>query len=908
MALRLAAILVLLPGLLLMGAQTPAADEQLKLAEKLYTEHGPHAALPEYERVLALYRQTSDRRGEAIVLGLIGNCYKHLAEYPKALDYLQRALTIKQSMGDRLEEGKTHNHLGLVYWEMTNFAEATARFTRATALARETGNRQLEATVLNNLGLVLDEQGKYPQSIEHYRRALDLERATNHLSGESSTLGNIGGWHLLLGRYREALHYYQKALPISERLKDKWSMSVDLGNMALCQLGLGDVSESLRTFDRALTLAREAGLAKEQADWHKGKGEALARLGRYNPALEEYQLAAGAYRRAGQKRELIEALQDHGDLHLLLGDALSAEREFRHTLALARAIGHPRGVTGSLVALGDIEWRRKRYPQAATLYQEALAMARKADDRGQMALSLVRISATRNNQGLHGEAIEQARDALEIARASGARLLEAQVLLAVGEAERSRGRFEEALDQYSSGAGIARETGEVEFQWRLDYGQGQALESLGRYRDAVAAYRRAAETIESVRSQLREERFRAGYIEDKSQVYAALVRLLLKMGRPGEAFFFAEKLHARSYSDLLARSAPRRRSEKEIELRGKIRGLQRAIEEESGRPLSEQRATKAEAYSGELAVAEREYHNLLDELRSEDPRFAAARAVAVSSAGDLQRLLPEDAALIEYVVVEDGVAVFVLTSRFLEAIQAPVRSVDLRAKAELLRDLIARQDSDEWRNPAASLARSLIEPIERKGWLEGIRRLYIVPHGILHYIPFAALPLRNSGGKHLLISKFDLTYLPAAAALTGRTGAAQSGGTLLAMAPGRAGLPFAAEEARSIVRLFPAPSRVLAGLQATEASFKTSAGDFRLLHLATHGRFNKMNPLFSALELEPDRREDGHLEVHEIMDLRLNADLVTLSACDTALGSGYFSEIPPGDDFVGLTRAFLHAG
>jgi CHAT domain-containing protein len=97
-------------------------------------------------------------------------------------------------------------------------------------------------------------------------------------------------------------------------------------------------------------------------------------------------------------------------------------------------------------------------------------------------------------------------------------------------------------------------------------------------------------------------------------------------------------------------------------------------------------------------------------------------------------------------------------------------------------------------------------------------------------------------------------------------------------------------------------------MRATESSFKTSAGDYQLLHLATHGRFNKVNPLLSALELEPDQREDGRLEVHEIMDLRLNADLVTLSACDTALGSGYFSEIPPGDDFVGLTRAFLHAG
>jgi len=81
-----------------------------------------------------------------------------------------------------------------------------------------------------------------------------------------------------------------------------------------------------------------------------------------------------------------------------------------------------------------------------------------------------------------------------------------------------------------------------------------------------------------------------------------------------------------------------------------------------------------------------------------------------------------------------------------------------------------------------------------------------------------------------------------------------------------------------------------------------------VVHLATHGYFNKLNPLFSGVELEAGSGEDGRLEVHEILGLQMSADLVTLSACQTALGSGYFSEAPPGDDLVGLTRAFLFAG
>ena len=121
-------------------------------------------------------------------------------------------------------------------------------------------------------------------------------------------------------------------------------------------------------------------------------------------------------------------------------------------------------------------------------------------------------------------------------------------------------------------------------------------------------------------------------------------------------------------------------------------------------------------------------------------------------------------------------------------------------------------------------------------------------------------------------------------------------------------LRYAPEEARSIDALFKPNSRLMIGVGATESSFKKLAGDFRVLHLATHGTFNKLNPLLSGLELEADGANDGLLQVHEVLGLHLAADLVTLSACDTALGSGYFAEVPAGDEFVGMTRAFLAAG
>ena len=118
-------------------------------------------------------------------------------------------------------------------------------------------------------------------------------------------------------------------------------------------------------------------------------------------------------------------------------------------------------------------------------------------------------------------------------------------------------------------------------------------------------------------------------------------------------------------------------------------------------------------------------------------------------------------------------------------------------------------------------------------------------------------------------------------------------------------MQFARQEVESIARLFPASQEVFVGKDATEARFKQDAGRYRVLHLATHGFFNRLNPLFSGVELEPGADEDGQLQVYEILALPLAANLVTLSACDTALGGGELSDLPAGEELIGLTRAFL---
>ena len=232
---------------------------------------------------------------------------------------------------------------------------------------------------------------------------------------------------------------------------------------------------------------------------------------------------------------------------------------------------------------------------------------------------------------------------------------------------------------------------------------------------------------------------------------------------------------------------------------------------------------------------------------------------------------------------------------------------------ELFRDLVLRSRDESWRPPAASLFERLIGPAETAGWLSDADHLMLVPHGVLHELPFAALLREEQGvgkkqsGGEPLVARYRLTYLPSATALTVARIADSVEGTVLALAPDSTTLPFTRQETTRVAAHFDQP-KVIVGHVATAQSLKQLAPGFRVLHLATHGYFNPRSPLLSGLELEPGGGEDGRLETHEILGLGLAADLVTLSACSSALGGGLVDDVPVGGEWVGLSRAFLTAG
>ena len=893
------------------GSVEPAPhDPALEAAIAIYREEGAEKALPEFERLAVLFRQKAQRRDEAGAVHFIGESHWRLGNFDESRRHFERALALEARSGDRLGRGKTLNSIGLLEWDLGNYDQAMDKFRSARAIGRELEDRKLEGASLNNLSLVYDELGHYKSSLEQYEEVLDIYEDADFPRGMGDTLGNIGGVHLLLGRYREALGYYERALKISEDLKSKPAMSQDHGNIALCRLGLGEVDKAVEHFNQAIALAQQSGMQQDEAYWMRGKGNGLIKTGHYDQGLELHRAALAIYEDVEAQAELLEALHDMGQLHLLLGDPDSAERQFRRALELAESIGLARGITQNLLALGELEYRRKHLEEAALLYAQANERATESGESQYHAESQLRLALVHRDLGRADEAGAGLERAVTLAREIGARSIEGEALLGTAELDRRSGRLSAARAGYDAAEAAMARMADPALQWRIHHGRALVHKAQGDRAAAIEELQAAIRLIEGVRSRLREERFRAGYVQDKYDVYIELVRLQMELGLKEDAFLTAERLRSRNYSEQLdgRETLPLSDDDRRegTRLRERIRQLQRALASEETQAVPGTRQAAMTALSSELLLAEREYHTFLDDRAASTA--GEGMPDSIPSTASIQSRLGGDEALVEYVVGTDILFTFVLRSTAMHASTDAIRMTDLGARIALLRDLTRQPGSDRWSRPAAGLSHLLIEPLHRADWLKGVRRIYFVPHGDLNYLPFAVLTREGPAGRELLIDRYDVAYLPTAAALLRDPDPKIGPSNLLAMAPARSRLSHAPDEARAVDALFQPHSQLLVGDTATESRLKALAGNYQVLHFATHGFFNKLNPLLSGIELEADADNDGLLQVHEVLDLRLAADLVALSACDTALGSGQLAEVPAGDEFIGMTRAFLAAG
>jgi CHAT domain-containing protein len=485
------------------------------------------------------------------------------------------------------------------------------------------------------------------------------------------------------------------------------------------------------------------------------------------------------------------------------------------------------------------------------------------------------------------------------------------VVLEMGELQYAEGNYQKSLD-YARQAEKSLVMAPLDFTtpWKTYTLFGKLYERQGELQEAGAAYKRAIDYIERLHSLLYIGRRREEFFGERIEPYEGIIRILVSMDKPVDALRYVEKAKARSLSEhfgatfLDSNIPPEARKKMLVSFHQLYRKLQESEDaEHANKTVALNKAPEIEEnlkkMTGDLATLS-SYKGLLDD-------YANFVCAATISAEDAQKLNDGESVVLEFFYDTSSpeklqrAYLFVITSDTTNAMALTISPSEMEKEIRILRNKISRRDGS-WSDEASLLYQQLIEPAE-KYWT-GKKRLIIVPHKVLHYLPFAALT--GKGGRPLMADR-SIVYTPSMTALKFcRDKHTIKGNNIVYYCLGNI----------SIDGLSPLPGTLLEG-QLLEKVYHGSTGirekEFtkervycelkgrNIVHFATHGIIDADHPGNSGLVTS-----DGRLTVEDILDSRkftLSSHIVALSACNTGLGKLF-----PGDEQEGLTRAFMFAG
>ena len=428
--------------------------------------------------------------------------------------------------------------------------------------------------------------------------------------------------------------------------------------------------------------------------------------------------------------------------------------------------------------------------------------------------------------------------------------------------------------------------------WPILLDRARIARRAGDAKHAENLLKEAVDVIEKQRASINTETGRIGYVGDKQAVYQELISLLCAGNRAAEAFEYVERAKGRALVDLLA-------SQTKLFARGKDpAAINRTLDRLAHAEKADATVANPTA-QGDSAGTRGIVVKLKKELLAQDPELASITTVTDTDIKKIQARLGTDEALLEYYSTERDWFAFVLKHNSIRV--TAINGTGLAKDVLDFREKLTHVGSADYASRSKALYQRLFAPVA--GQLAK-PKLIIVPHGVLHYLPFGAL----SSGKDFLIDRYQLRTLPSASILSILADRAKSRkqSALILGNPDLKNpaydLKYAEKEALSLGKIIP-HATVLLRNNARASVIREKGNHYRILHFAAHGIFDPENPLNSALLLAGNGIDQGLLRARDLYQLRLNNDLITLSACETAL-----SVISKGDDVIGFTRGFLYAG
>jgi CHAT domain-containing protein len=861
------------------------ADDRPGLASTLGNIGAAHAALGEtqqslehYQQALAIWRELKDGNGEAATLGNLGAAYATRGELQKALAYHHQSLALLRTGSDQRAIATAHDHLGLVYSSLGEKQPSLTHYQEALARWRNLADRRGEAHTLGGLGAVYATLGELQQVLDYYHQALAIWREVGDSYGRASTLSGLGKTYFALGENEQSLNYYREALPRWREVKDRRGEAYTLKDIGAVQRAQAEEQQALDSYRQALPLLRAVGDRRGEADALAGLGAVYVSLGKtkgraaYEQARDYHDQALQRWQQAGDRRGAAYARHALGDVHYALGELPPAFEQNAQALQLFRAVGDQRGEAAARYSLARVAFSRGDANDARAQIETALGLAETL--RTRVASQELRASYFATLRGYY----------------------EFYIALLMSQHQRHPPANQHAAALEASERARARSL--LEILTEAGDGPSQGIEP------ALLAQERAL-------------------LQQLNAKAAAHLQLLSDEQTATQAVLLGQELSTLNAEYQQVQAQMRARSPRYAALTQpqplKLAELQRLLDADT---------------------------LLLEYALGEERSFLWAVTPTTLASFELpKRAEIETAALAWYE------SLTVRRRRQPDQPNQPQRGLGLppRPETQVLKT-------------AADLSRVLLEPVAKL--LRG-KRLVIVADGALQYLPFAALPepeterrrdgeTERQGDISPLIVAHEIVSLPSASTLAllrreaaGRKPAEQLLAVLadpvfepsdervaaktavpasqpafseqpqarrvLEKLAQRAGfiprLPFTRQEAEKIAALVPQTNQMLAlDFRANRALVMSGElGGYRYLHFATHGLLDSERPGLSSLVLslvdERGAPRDGFLRAHEVYNLKLSAELVTLSACETGLGKAVW-----GEGLLGLTRGFMYAG
>ncbi len=888
-------------------------------------------ALGHYLKALELFKALEVRDQETQLLNNIGVIYANTGRYEKAIESYHKALEIGESRGSQTDIIRALNNLGLIFYYWGQYERTVNYYERAFEAAQKAQDNEQIPLILNNLGLVYYAWGRYSEALENYEMALlkneelgqDFYAATNH--------GNIANVYLAWGGYSEAVTSYRRALEKFNELGDVLNATNTRINIGLVYYSWSRYSDALEEYEEAMIDAKRYDLQSSIAFLRSGMGHVYYATGKYDRAVENYEKSLQIFRSLNYALNVANLTSSIGMVYQAWGKYDLALEYYGKARSLAEELGAPDQVALNLRLIGSIYQAEGHYEKAIQHYTKSLEVARGHGREADLPSILNTLGTAYFEWGRYQEAIDHYNQALAIAQRIGKRDETARGLIHVGGVYQVWKKHEQALESYKRALAITREV-----QTRAD--EAVCLSNIGTvyldlddFETAARYFHQSIDIKEELRLTATGD-IRRDFLASWISTYRRLILTYVRDNKPESAFDAVELVSAKYLAEQIGESL----EESDLEFPG-IRFYKNRLPEQTGvicfANFDLTNAAVLYADRDQVIAVPLDLEEFTDTLAGE---YRGAIRQSLDKTRGLQTLRIEKDERDEESVKER----FEKIIRFYRYL---LSTPSLTKQEQAAREQIGRR-----------LYTLLFESIETA--MQGKSELIIIPDGILAFLPFETLVLAD--GRYM-IEKYHIRYtqsltishLVSKRVYPGKRDSLLAFGgavydeksyrsdmivseqqlenfrreTREALAEKRStrsaygalgidsweNLPGSLTEVKSIGEIVEG-STIYTGNDVNESFIKQlsrqgTLARYRVLHFATHGIMVPFMPELSALVLSLFAREqsedDGYLTMNEISSLRLQAEFVNLSACETGLGKIY-----GGEGVVGLTQSFLVAG